>query len=89
MASSTAEKKYVALGDAVKKLLLLRQMWHFMWPGKDMPCFLVSTDNQIAVQHTTQNPTTNSIPKNVDVSYHCFRELVHQGDSLVTHLPSA
>ena len=36
---STSEAEYVAHGDAVKELLFLRQVWHFMSPGKGMPCF--------------------------------------------------
>ena len=31
---STSEAEYVALGDAVKELLFLRQVWRFMLPGK-------------------------------------------------------
>ena len=38
---STSETEFVALGDAVKELLLLRQVWRFMIPGKGMPCFPV------------------------------------------------
>ena len=30
---STSEAEYVALGDAVKELLFLRQVWRFMIPG--------------------------------------------------------
>ena len=36
---STSEAEYVALGDAVKELLFLRQVWRFMLPGKGMLCF--------------------------------------------------
>ena len=36
---STSEVEYVALGDAVKELLFLRQIWRFMSPSKVMPCF--------------------------------------------------
>ena len=43
---STSEAEYVALGDAVKELLFLRQVWRFMIPGKGMPCFSVFEDNQ-------------------------------------------
>ena len=38
---STSEAEYVALGDAVKELLFLRQVWRFMLPGKGMPCFSI------------------------------------------------
>ena len=56
---STSEAEYVALGDALKELLFLRQVWRFMLPSKVMPCFPVSEGNQGAVQ-LAQNPVTNS-----------------------------
>ena len=42
---STSEAQYVALGDAVKELLCLRQVLRFMLPNKVMPCFPVVEDN--------------------------------------------
>ena len=38
---STSEAEYVALGDAAKELLFLRQVWRFMLPDKGMPCFSI------------------------------------------------
>ena len=55
---STPEAEYVALGDAVKGLLFLKQVWRFMLLSKLMSCFPVFEDNQGAVQ-LTQNPATN------------------------------
>ena len=46
---STSEAEYVALGDAVKVLVFLRQVWRFMIPGKGMPCLSVFEDNQGAL----------------------------------------
>ena len=46
---STTEAEYVAPGDAVKGLLLLRQVWRFILPGKVMSCFLVFEGTQGAV----------------------------------------
>ena len=43
--SSTSEAEYIALGDAVKELLFLRQGWGFMLPSKIMRCFPVFEDN--------------------------------------------
>ena len=61
---STSEAEYVALGDAVKELLFLRQVWRFMLPSKVMPCFPVE-DNQDKVLYNlrrtrsrTQNRST-------------------------------
>ena len=47
---STSDAEYVAIGDAVKDLLFLRQVWRFMLPGKGMPCFL----RTIRVQYNTR-----------------------------------
>ena len=52
---STSEAEYVALGDAVKELLFLRQVRPFMIPGKGMLCFPVFEDNQGALQFS-KNP---------------------------------
>ena len=52
---STSEAEYVALGDAVKELLFLRQVWRFMLPGKGIPCFPLFEDNRGEVQ-LSQNP---------------------------------
>ena len=84
---STTEAEYVALGDAVKELLFLRQVWHFMLPSKVMPCFPIFEDNQGAVQ-LAQNPITNSNSKHIDVRHHFLRELVRQRDIKVVQVPS-
>ena len=84
---STSEAEYVALGDAVKELLFLRQVWRFMLPSKVMPCFLVFEDNPCAVQ-LAQNPLTNSNSKHIGVRHHFLRELVRQRDTKVVQVPS-
>ena len=84
---STSEAEYVALGDAVKELLFLRQVWRFMIPGKGMPCFPVFEDNQGALQ-LSKSPVSNSNSKRIDVRHHFLRELVRQGDIIVNHVPS-
>ena len=55
---STSEAEYVALGDAVKELLFLRQVCRFVIPGKRMPCFPVFEDNEGAMQ-LSKNPVSN------------------------------
>ena len=84
---STSEAEYVALGDAVKELLFLRQVWRFMIPGKGTPCFPVFEDNQGALQ-LSKNPVSTSNSKHIDVRHHFLRELVRQGDIIVNHVPS-
>ena len=84
---STSEAEYVALGDAVKELLFLRQVWRFMIPDKEMPCFPVFEDSQGALQ-LSKIPVSNSNSKHIDVCHHFLRELVCQGDIIVNHVPS-
>ena len=84
---STSEADYVALGDAVKDLLFLRQIWRFMLPSKVMPCFSVFEDNQGAVQ-LAQNPVTDSNSKHIDVRHHFLRKLGRQMDIKVVQVPS-
>ena len=85
---STSEAEYVALGDAVKELLFVRQVWRFiMIPGKGMPCFPVFEDNQGALQ-LSKNPVSNSNSKHIDVRHYFLRKLVRQGDIIVNQVPS-
>ena len=83
---STSEAEYVALGDAVKDFLFLRQVWRLMIPGKGMPCFPVFEDNQGALQ-LSKHPVSNSNSKHIDVRHHFLRELVRQGGIIVNHVP--
>ena len=66
---SSSEAKYLALRDAVKELLFLRQVWRFMLPDKVMPPFPVFEDNQGAVQ-LAHNSVTNSNSKHIDICPH-------------------
>ena len=84
---STSKGEYVAIGDAVKELLFLRQVWRFMLPSKVMPCFPVFENNQGAAQ-LAQNPVTNSNAKHIDVRLHFLRELVRQRGIKVMQAPS-
>ena len=85
---STSEADYVALGDALKELLFLRQVWRFMMiPGKGMPCFPVFEDNQGALQ-LSKNLVSSSNSKHIDVRHYFLRKLVRQGDINVNQVPS-
>ena len=84
---STSEAEYVSLGDAVKELLFLRQVWRFILPGKGMPCFPIFEDNQGAVQ-LSQNPVSNSNSKHIDVRHYFLKELVRQEDISVSRVSS-
>ena len=83
----TSEAEYATtLGDAVKELLFLRQVWHFMIPGKGMPCAPVFEDHQGALQ-LSKYPVSISNSKDIDVCHHYFRDLVRQRSISVNHVP--
>ena len=84
---STSEAEYVAIGDPVKELLFLRQVWRFMIPSKGISCFPVFEDNQGALQ-LSKNPVSNSNSKHIDVRHHFLSELVRQVDISVNRVPS-
>ena len=84
---STTEAEYVAPADVNKEMLFLRQVWRFMLPEVGMPCIPVLEDNEGAVQ-LTQNPTTNSNSKHIDLRHHVLRELAGRKEISVTHVPS-
>ncbi|CAB1098415.1 unnamed protein product [Ectocarpus sp. CCAP 1310/34] len=84
---STTEAEYVALGDVVKEILFLRQVWRFMLPKVGMPCIPVFEDNQGAIQ-LAQNPISNSNSKHIDVRHHFLRQLVERKEISVIHVPS-
>ena len=69
---STSEAGYAALGDAVKELLFLRQVWR-MIPGKGMPCFPIFEDNQGALQFS-ENAVSSSNFKHMDRCSSSFLE---------------
>ena len=73
--------------DAVKELLFLRQVWHFLLPGKVMPCFPFFEDNQGAVP-LAQNPVRNSNSKHIDVRHYILREFVCQRNIKVVQVSS-
>ena len=81
---STSEAERATFRDAVKMLLVLRQVWRFIFSGKSMPYFEMFKDNHNAVQ-LAQTPVTNTSSKNNGVRHHFLRELVHQGDISVTY----
>ena len=81
---STSKAYYVALGDAVKRLLFVRRVYRFMLPGKGMPCFPVFEDNKSAMQ-LLKTPVSKSNSKHIDFCHHCFRELVRQGGISINH----
>ena len=58
-----------------------------MLPDVGMPCIPVFEDNEGAVQ-LSQNPSSSSNSKHIDVRHHVLRELVDRKEISVIHVAS-
>ena len=76
----------MALADAIKEVLFLRQVWRFLL-DIGMPCIAVFEENHGAV-HLAQNPITNSNFKHIDVRHDFVTELVGSKEISIIHEPS-
>ena len=66
-------RRYVAFADVMKEVLLVRQVWRFMWPDVGMRCVSVFEDDEGAVQFAII-PITKFNSKHIDVRHHLFRK---------------
>ena len=85
---STTEAEYVALGDAVKELLFIRQVWLFFLPSAPMPLIPVFEDNEGAIA-LASNPISNNNSKHIDTRHHFLRERIARREIEVIHVGSA
>ena len=84
---SSLEVGYVALGDAVKEALFMRDVWCFFFPGRVVPCMRVFEDNMGALQ-LASNAVSNSNLRHIDVLHHVLRELGTDRNIVVIHVMS-
>ena len=82
---STTEAEYVALADTIKEAMFMRYVWSFILPGFGAMCITVFEDNEGARQ-LAQNPVCTSNSTHIDVIHHFLRELVFQGEFIITHV---
>ena len=72
-ASGTSEAEYVALSDAVKEVLFLRQVQEFMEPSMRVGAVNVFEDNEGAIKLAT-NKHASRRTKHIDVKHHLVRD---------------
>ena len=82
---SSTEAEYVALADTIKEAMFMRYVWSFILPGFGAMCITVFEDNEGARQ-LAQNPVCTSNSTHIDVIHHFLRELVFQGEFIITHV---
>ncbi|WVZ01079.1 hypothetical protein V8G54_027148 [Vigna mungo] len=72
---STAEAEYVAVTEASKEMLWMKNFLSEL--GHDQDDYVVNCDNQSTI-HLTKNPMFHSRSKHIDVRYHWIREALDE-----------
>ena len=85
---STTEAEYVAMVDAVKDALFVRDVLGFLVPGKRHKCIAVREDNEGAIS-LVSNPLSSGRSRHIDVRYHFLREKARDKDIVVKHVRTA
>jgi hypothetical protein len=84
---SSMESEYVALTDAAKEGLFLKQLINEQQPNNNDKPILIYEDNQSAIK-TSQNRIHNSRSKHIDVRHHFIREQVERKQIKLEYIPT-
>ena len=85
---SSTEAEYVALAAGIQETtFLLRYIWSFIFPDRDVGWTLVKEHNVGAI-YLAKNPATTPNSKHIDIRHHFIRECVANGESKVVYIPS-
>ena len=87
VALSSTEAEYVAMAEGCKEAILLRCIWSFIVPDRDVGCSTIFEDNVGALQ-LVNNPATTPNSKHIDIRHHFLRERVANGEFRVVHVRS-
>ena len=87
VALSSMEVEYVAMADGMKAAILLRYLWSFIVPERDVGCTLIHEENVSAI-HLACNPATTPNSKHIDIRHHFIRERVEREEFKVVHVRS-
>ena len=84
-ASGTLEAEYVALSEAVKEVLLLRQLQNFVEPSMRIGTVNVFKDNEGAIWLAVNKHATRRT-KHIDVKHHLVRDACDAGEVRVVYV---
>ena len=87
VALSTCEAEYIAITEASKEALFLRQLYKDV-SGNKKDSVRLFTDNQGAIA-LAKNPVHHKRTKHIDIRYHFIRSLVLNGIIILSYIPSA
>ncbi len=82
MALSTAEAEYMALTDAAKEAIHLKQLSNDLQVPQNT--ITIFNDNQ-AAQNLAINPIVNARSKHIDIKQHFIKETVQEGHILLEY----
>ena len=91
VALSSTEAEYVALCDAVKEIVYLRQFFTelglgFLFTNGDEMCpTVIFEDNQSCIA-LSKNPVNHSRSKHIDIRYHYIWDIIIEGQVTVVYL---
>ena len=84
---SSAEAEYVALCDAMRELMSIRQVIDEMELGQVQLPIVIHEDNQAVIKMAT-SPWTTSRSRHIDIRLHFVRDQVQSGDYKIVFTPT-
>ena len=85
---SSMESEYVALNDAAKEGLFLKQLINEQNPTNQRKPMIIYEDNQSAIK-TAENRIHNDRSKHIDIRHHFIREQVEKKKVQIKYVPTA
>jgi hypothetical protein len=85
VALSTCEAEYVAISEAVKELLWIKQLFQELGIQIEIP--LLFTDNQSA-QFTATNEALSQRTKHIDIRHHFIKDYIQKRAFVLEHIPT-
>ncbi len=82
---SSSEAEHIAMAEATKDVLFLRQSLGFMWPECAVQKVVMYEDNEGALR-LASNPLSSVRAKHIDVRYHFIRDKVKRGTIMILHV---
>ena len=87
IALSSAEAEYVALCDAMRELMSIRQVIEEMKLGQIQLPIVIHEDNQAVIKMAT-SPWTTSRSRHIDIRLHFVRDQIQSGDYSIIFTPT-
>ena len=84
---SSTEEENVAMGTGFRETFVMRYLWSFIFPDRDVGCTTINEDDQGAI-NLAKNPATTPNSSHFDVRHHFLRQRDAHGAFEVVHVSS-